>query len=64
MGCLHSKGCLLPSLQSSTAIQTERSDEGGQEQDRNRLLLLNYDVFLCKNIDNIISGPQRTVQNN
>ncbi len=31
---------------------------------KNSLLLLNYDVFWCKNLDNIISGPQRTVQNN
>ncbi len=25
-------------------------------------MLLNYDVFLCKNLYNIISGPERTVQ--
>ncbi len=29
----------------------------------NSLLLQNFDVFLCKNFDNIISGSQRTVQN-
>ncbi len=27
------------------------------------LLLINYDVFRCKNLDNILRGPQRMVQN-
>ncbi len=47
---------LILSLQSSTPIQTERSDEGVKNRTENSLLLLNY-VF-C-----IISGAQRTVQN-
>ncbi len=41
----HSSGRLLPSLQSSTPIQTERSDEGVKNRTENSLLLLNYDVF-------------------
>ncbi len=57
----YSSGCLLLSIQSSVTIQTERSDEGGQKQDR-KYPILNYHVFLCKNLDNI-SRPQRTVQN-
>ncbi len=59
----HSSGRLLPSLQSTTPIQTKHSDEGGQNRTENSLLLLNY-VFWFKNLDNIICGPQRTVQNN
>ncbi len=46
---------LILSLQSSTPIQTERSDEGVKNMTENSLLLLNY-VF-C-----IISGPQRTIK--
>ncbi len=42
----HSSGRLLPSLQSSTPIQTERFDEGVKNRTENSLLLLNYDVFL------------------
>ncbi len=38
------------------------SDEGRQNSTENSLLLLNYDVFLCNNLDNIKSGPQGTVQ--
>ncbi len=46
----HSSECLLLSLQSSTTIQTEHSDEGGQKQDLEKsLLLLNYDVVDVKN---------------
>ncbi len=44
--------------------ERELSDEGGggaKTGQKNSLLLLNYDVFW--NLDNIISGPQRTVQN-
>ncbi len=41
--------CLLLRLRSATPIQTESSDEGGQKQE--------------KNLYNILSGPQRTVQN-
>ncbi len=37
---------------------------GVRNRTENSLLLLNYDVFRCKNIDNILRGPQRTVQNN
>ncbi len=59
----HSSGRLLPSLQSATPIQTERSDEGVKNRTENSLLLLHYDVFLCKNLDDIISGSKRTVQN-
>ncbi len=56
----HSSGCLLPCLQSSsTPIQTERSDEGVKTGQKIAYFLLT--VFLCKNIDNIISWPQRTV---
>ncbi len=45
----HSSGRLLPSLQSATTpIQTERSDEGGQNRTEYSLLLLNYDVFYVK----------------
>ncbi len=45
-------------LQFATPIQTERSDEVGY------LLFLNYGVFFqCKNLNNIFSGPQITVQN-
>ncbi len=58
----HSSGRLLLSLQSSTPVQTKRSDEGGQKQDR-KLPITSKLCFLCKNLDNIISGPQRTVQN-
>ncbi len=49
---------------STTPIQTERSDEGGKtgQKIHNQLLLLINCVFCCKNLDNIISGPQRTVQ--
>ncbi len=55
---------LHPSLQCTMPIQTKRSDECVKNRKlENRILLLNYDVFWCKNIDNIISGPQRTVQN-
>ncbi len=43
-----SVGRFLPSLQSATPIQTERSDEGGQNRTENSLLLLNYDVFDVK----------------
>ncbi len=35
---------------------------GVKNRTENILLLLNYD-FWCKNLDNIISGPRRTVQN-
>ncbi len=35
---------------------------GGKNRAENSLLLLNDVVFDAKNIDNIISGPQRTVQ--
>ncbi len=41
----HSSGCLLLSLQSSTPLQTERSDEGVKNRTENSLLLQNYDVF-------------------
>ncbi len=58
----HTGGHLLPSLQATTSIQTERSDEGGQNRTENSLLHLNDYVFWCKNIDNIIIGPQRMVQ--
>ncbi len=44
----HSRGRLLPSLQSTTPIQTKRSDEGGQNRTENSLLLLNDDVFYVK----------------
>ncbi len=66
----HSSGRLLSSLQSAMPVQTENSDEGGgggggvKNRAENSLLLQNYYVcFLCKNLDNIIRGPQRTVQN-
>ncbi len=36
--------------------------KGVKKIEKNSLLLLNY-VFLCKNLNNIICGPQRTVQN-
>ncbi len=43
----HSRGRLLPSLQSSTPIQTEPSDwGGGQNRTENSLLLQNDDVFI------------------
>ncbi len=45
----HSSGRLLPSLQSSTPIQTEPSDGGGgggQNRTENSLLLQNDDVFI------------------
>ncbi len=58
----HSSGRLLQSLQSTMPIQTARSDEGVKNRTENSLLLLNY-VFWCKNIDNILSGHQITVQN-
>ncbi len=35
---------------------------GVKNRTENILILLNYD-FWCKNLDNIISGPRRTVQN-
>ncbi len=54
----HNSGCLLLSLQSATPIQTERSDEWGQKQDK-LFLLLNY-IFYVKIL--ITSGPQRTVK--
>ncbi len=57
----YSSGHLLKSLQSATPIQTECSDEGGQNRTEDGILLLNY-AFDVKNLDNIISGPQRTVQ--
>ncbi len=60
----HSSGRLLPSLQSATSIQTESSDDGCQNRTEHGLLLLDYDVFGCKKLDDIISVPQRTVQNN
>ncbi len=49
-----SSGCLLQSQQSATHIQTEHSDERVKNKTENSLLLLNYVVFLCKNLDNII----------
>ncbi len=47
----HSSGRLLPSLQSSTPIQTDPSDWGGrgfggQNRTENGLLLQNVDVFI------------------
>ncbi len=39
---------LLPSLQPATPIQTERSDERGQNRTENSLLPLNYDDFDVK----------------
>ncbi len=36
---------------------------GFKNRTENSLLLLNYDVLNVQNLDNIISGPQRTVQN-
>ncbi len=52
----HSCGRLLPSLQSVTPIQTEFSDDGVRKP------IPNYDVFWCKNLDNILSGSHRTGQ--
>ncbi len=37
---------------------------GVKNRTENSLLLLNYDVFYREYLDNIIRGPQRTVQNN
>ncbi len=54
----HSSGRLLSSLQSITPKQSILM--GGENI---YLLLLNI-YFLCKNLDNIIRGPQRTVQKN
>ncbi len=59
----HSSGRLLHNLQSATAIKTEHTDEGIKNRTENSLLLLNYDVFGCKNLDQFISGPQSTEQN-
>ncbi len=47
----HSSGCLLQSQQFATPIQTERSDEGGQNRTENSLLLLNYELFVLDRID-------------
>ncbi len=44
----HSSGRLLLSLQFAMPIQTEHSDEGGQNRTENNLLLWNYDVFLMQ----------------
>jgi len=37
-------------------------EKGGQNRTENSLLLLNYDVFWCKKLENIISEPQRTIK--
>ncbi len=58
----HSSGCMLPGPQSATPTQTVFWWGGVKNRTENSLLLLNYDVFRCKN--NIISGPRRTLQNN
>ncbi len=52
-------GCSLRSLQSSTLIQTERSDEGGQNRTENNLLL-NYVVFRSSaNLPLSVAKPTR-----
>ncbi len=44
-GCRTFGASLLPSLQSATPIQTERSDEGVKNRTENSLLLLNFLFF-------------------